>query len=99
MLKITQGYLCYCEKGELGLVTHEKKVKGFYKGIYLNNKKFGKPWQSKRPHIVAIIDLNNGNIKVPGATKIVELPNATVIKVIPPQEYGLVEIPNEEDED
>ncbi len=93
MFDITQGFLCYCSSGELGLVVTKDKVRIgkdlVYKGIHLGKAKFGKPWQSKAPHIVAMIDLGNGNIKVPGVTQVVDLPNAKLIRVIPPSEYGL----------
>ncbi len=100
--KITKGFICYSEEGKLGLVTSENKVKTkgneiVYKGIHLQNPNFGKTWVSKEPHIVGFFDLNNGNIKFPGKVKPIILPNATLIKVLRPIDYGIkLEDPEED---
>ena len=84
MLKITQGFLCYCSKGKLGLVLSKKKVKvGYpdgtsgmaYTGIHLGKDNFGTAWSSRNPHIAAYMDLNTGNIKIPSNASVVQLPN------------------------
>lgn len=98
MLKITKGFICYCQDGKLGLITSERKSKGVYRGIHLLNPDFGKPWESKKPHIVGMIDLQTGNFKFPGEVKPLQLPNATIIKILQPHNYG-IGIEAEEDED
>jgi len=101
MLKITKGFICYDTEGNLGLVLSEDKVKtpkGLeYIGINLLQPNFGKPWGCVRPYIVATIDTNNGNIKLPSITNPVILPNSTIIKILKPQDFGLaMEIGEEE---
>ena len=108
MLKVGKGFICYCSQGKLGLVLSKKRVqvkypngkKGLaYTGIHLQEPDFGKPWSSRKPHIVGMIDTNNGNFKFPGEVKPVVLPNATLIKILQPHNYGIgIEEEEEQDE-
>lgn len=107
MLKITKGFICYCSQGKLGLVLSKGKVKVKYPdgneglayiGIHLQDPDFGKRWSSRKPHIVGMVDLNNGNFKFPGEVKAIKLPNSTVVKILQPLAYGIGVEPDEEEE-